>query len=118
MPASAFLSTTLREFVAAVVGPLDLDWQDHVVRDTALLRPPDLSEGRANQRYALLFRDYLRKHPKCAAAYAELKRRLAQHHGDNSLVYSTIKDPACDIIMSAAEDWAERTSWQPGPTDF
>jgi GrpB-like predicted nucleotidyltransferase (UPF0157 family) len=34
--------------------------------------------GRANQRYALLFRDYLRSHPATAESYAELKRRLAQ----------------------------------------
>ncbi len=27
-------------------------------------------QGRANQRYPLLFRDYLRAHPKTAAAYA------------------------------------------------
>lgn len=33
--------------------------------------------GRANQRYALLFRDYLRAHPMAAAGYAELKQRLA-----------------------------------------
>src|SRR5262249_20061719 len=32
---------------------------------------------RPNQRYALLFRDYLRAQPQAAAAYAELKRRLA-----------------------------------------
>src|SRR5471032_2782282 len=30
------------------------------------------AEGRANQRYALLFRDYLRTHPATAEAYAEL----------------------------------------------
>lgn len=34
-------------------------------------------EGRPNARYALLFRDYLRAHPAAAAAYADLKRRLA-----------------------------------------
>lgn len=33
--------------------------------------------GRANQRYALLFRDYLRAHPTAAAAYERAKRALA-----------------------------------------
>ena len=33
--------------------------------------------GRANQRYPLLFRDYLRAHPESAQAYATLKRDLA-----------------------------------------
>ena len=33
--------------------------------------------GRPNQRYALLFRDYLVVHPLAAVAYGELKRRLA-----------------------------------------
>lgn len=41
-------SHSLREFVAAVFAALNLDWQDHVVTDRALLRPSDLSEGRAN----------------------------------------------------------------------
>lgn len=45
-------SHSLREFVAMVFGALNLDWQDHVVTDSALLRPSDLSEGRANPRRA------------------------------------------------------------------
>jgi GrpB-like predicted nucleotidyltransferase (UPF0157 family) len=72
--------------------------------------------GRANQRYALLFRDYLRAHPASAAAYAELKRRLAQHLADLRF-YADVKDPACDLIAVAAEDWARQVGWQPGPSD-
>jgi GrpB-like predicted nucleotidyltransferase (UPF0157 family) len=72
--------------------------------------------GRANQRYALLFRDYLRAHPSAADAYAELKRRLAAL-GLDTAVYAEVKDPACDLIMHAAEPWAARTGWQPGPSD-
>ena len=48
-------------------------------------RPTNLHvriDGRANQRYPLLFRDYLRTHPASAAAYAELKRRLAHNLAD------------------------------------
>ncbi len=73
-------------------------------------------EGRANQRYPLLFRDYLRTHPDTAEAYAELKRRLAQYLADQQ-DYPYVKDPAVDLIYLAAEDWAAATGWQPGPPD-
>lgn len=66
--------------------------------------------GRANQRYALLFRDYLRAHPRSAAAYGELKRRLAPLCAD-TLTYAQAKDPVCDVVMAAAEEWAERKGW-------
>lgn len=74
------------------------------------------AQGRANQRYPLLFRDYLRTHPATAAAYAELKRRLAQHLAD-PLMYPEVKDPAVDLIYLAAEEWAAATGWQVGPSD-
>jgi GrpB-like predicted nucleotidyltransferase (UPF0157 family) len=62
--------------------------------------------GWPNQRYALLFRDYLRAHPDAAAAYARLKRGLAERLGDDLGAYTEIKDPACDLVVVAAEDWA------------
>lgn len=71
--------------------------------------------GAANQRYALLFRDFLRAHPPMAQAYGELKRRLAAAlaHADD---YPDVKDPAVDLIYLAAEAWAARGGWQnPGP---
>ena len=72
--------------------------------------------GNANQRYALLFRDYLRTHPATAEAYAELKRRLAAHMPD-TLTYADVKDPAVDLIALAAEEWAAATGWEQGPSD-
>ena len=72
--------------------------------------------GRPNQRYALLFRDYLRAHPATAEAYAELKRRLAQHLADPQS-YPDVKDPAVDLIYLAAEEWAAAVHWTPGPSD-
>jgi GrpB-like predicted nucleotidyltransferase (UPF0157 family) len=69
-----------------------------------------------NQRYPLLFRDYLRAHPAMAGAYAELKRRLATHLADPN-TYPDVKDPAVDLIYFPAEEWAKRTSWEPGSTD-
>jgi GrpB-like predicted nucleotidyltransferase (UPF0157 family) len=67
--------------------------------------------GRANQRYPLLFRDYLRMHPATAEAYGELKRRLAQNLADWE-TYPDVKDPAVDLIYFAAEDWATASGWR------
>jgi GrpB-like predicted nucleotidyltransferase (UPF0157 family) len=72
--------------------------------------------GRPNQRYPLLFRDYLRAHPATAASYAELKRRLAANLADWT-TYPEVKDPAVDLIYFAAEDWAAAIGWQPGESD-
>jgi GrpB-like predicted nucleotidyltransferase (UPF0157 family) len=63
-------------------------------------------DGWPNQRYALLFRDYLRARPQAAAAYARLKRALAERAGGDLGVYTELKDHACDLIVVAAEDWA------------
>ena len=73
-------------------------------------------EGRANQRYALLFRDYLRAHPASAESYAELKLRLAQNLADLKM-YAEIKDPAVDLIYLAAEAWATLVKWKQGQSD-
>ncbi len=74
-------------------------------------------EGRFNQRYALLFRDYLRAHPAAARAYAEVKRALARVVGDDQNAFYAVKDPLFDIIVAAAEEWASTTDWRPGPSD-
>ena len=73
-------------------------------------------QGRANQRYALLFRDYLRAHPATAESYGELKRRLAQNLFDPRM-YAEVKDPAVDLIYLAAEEWATSISWKAGKSD-
>lgn len=72
--------------------------------------------GRANQRYALLFRDYLRANAEAAAAYAQVKRALASAHAEDEEAYYAVKDPVCDIIMAGAEVWATATKWEPGPS--
>lgn len=64
--------------------------------------------GRANQRYALLFRDYLRVHPHAASAYAEVERGLASLAPDSG-TYAVAKDPACDLIYSPRK--AGRARW-------
>jgi GDPmannose 4,6-dehydratase len=41
-------STSLEDFVAAAFVSVNLDWHDHVVVDSSLFRPTDLSMGRGN----------------------------------------------------------------------
>jgi GrpB-like predicted nucleotidyltransferase (UPF0157 family) len=74
-------------------------------------------EGRLNQRYALLFRDYLRADPGAAGAYGQLKQALAEAAGRDWDTYYSVKDPACDLIMAAAEQWAVRVGWHPHECD-
>ncbi|MBB2495817.1 GrpB family protein [Aquipseudomonas ullengensis] len=73
--------------------------------------------GKANQRYALLFRDFLRADQAMAAAYQRLKETLAHYHPEDLAAYSYIKDPVCDVIMVAAEAWAGGTGWNAGRSD-
>ena len=72
---------------------------------------------RANQRYAVLFRDYLRANAEATAAYAQVKMALAGYHAENDEAYYAVKDPVCDIIIVGAEAWAAGTGWAPGPSD-
>jgi GrpB-like predicted nucleotidyltransferase (UPF0157 family) len=71
-------------------------------------------DGNPNQRYPLLFRDYLRAHPNSARSIERIKRELAKRHGDDLDAYYDIKDPVYDLIWEAAKDWAKATGWQPG----
>jgi GrpB-like predicted nucleotidyltransferase (UPF0157 family) len=74
--------------------------------------------GRANHRYALLFRDYLRAQPETAAAYAAFKLKAAVLLAHDSDTYADLKDPVCDLIYIPARRWALETSWrEPGPTN-
>lgn len=74
--------------------------------------------GRANQQYALLFRDYLRVDPQATGAYAQIKEALARLHPEDIDAYYDVKDPVCDIIMAAAERWAAATCYVQGPSDL
>jgi GrpB-like predicted nucleotidyltransferase (UPF0157 family) len=67
--------------------------------------------GRPNERYALLFRDFLRAAPPAAASYGLIKRELAARHADDADAYYAVKDPVCDLIMAAAEPWALASGW-------
>jgi GrpB-like predicted nucleotidyltransferase (UPF0157 family) len=74
-------------------------------------------DGRWNWRYALLCRDFLRAHAGTAQAYGEVKRQLARHFPNDVDAYYDVKDPAFDLFMSVAEEWAASMDWRPGPSD-
>ena len=95
-------------------------WTKWFYKGPAAERPVNLHvrlEGRPNQRYALLFRDYLRAHPPIAAAYAQIKLAMVTHGIADQDAYYDIKDPVCDIIIAGAEAWATGTGWTAGQSD-
>jgi len=99
-------------------GPPE-DWAKRLVTEPPGRRRVNVHvrvDGKPNQRYALLFRDYLRAHADAAAAYGAVKRQLAGLELETG-VYADVKDPVCDLIMVAAEEWATRTAWRPGLSD-
>jgi GrpB-like predicted nucleotidyltransferase (UPF0157 family) len=63
-------------------------------------------QGKFNQHYPLLCRDYLRAHPLAAQAYGTIKQQLARYFPDNVTAYYDIKDPVFDVIMEGAYEWA------------
>jgi GrpB-like predicted nucleotidyltransferase (UPF0157 family) len=91
----------------------DLQWVKRMLREPMYRRRVNLHirvAGRANQRYALLFRDYLRSHPETTQAYGAFKRQAAALQVDVA-DYTDLKDPVCDLIYLPAEEWAARTGW-------
>lgn len=70
--------------------------------------------GRLNQRYALLFRDYLRADAAARQAYEIVKRRLVEIYPNDIDGYLSIKDPVMDLIYRGAEHWAAETGWLVG----
>ena len=83
------------------------------------LRPANIhvrQDGRFNQGYALLCRDFLRSHPDAVAAYAEIKQQLAKRFPEDPESYYDIKDPVFDLLMAGARVWAVATSWEQGPS--
>ena len=73
--------------------------------------------GRANERYPLLFRDYLRANPHASRSYGLIKRELASRFPDDPDAYYAVKDPVCDLIVDAAERWAVVSNWVVPPSD-
>lgn len=100
-----------------VFGPHDeREWKKMIFREAAGERRANIHvrvQGRANERYARLFRDYLSYHIETARAYVQLKETVAKYTAGSTAAYSDIKDPVCDIIMISALHWAEESGWKP-----
>lgn len=77
-------------------------WQVHVCQ-----------VGSRWEREHLLFRDFLLAHPEEAAAYADLKRQVAEQHPDDRIAYNDAKTPWIVAALERAEVWAQRTGWAP-----
>jgi GrpB-like predicted nucleotidyltransferase (UPF0157 family) len=69
--------------------------------------------GRFNQRYALLFRDYLRASEAVRNEYEVVKRRAAALFPDSIDGYLFLKDPVFHIIYEASCLWAKTVGWAP-----
>lgn len=69
--------------------------------------------GRFNQRYALLFRDYLRASEVAREEYKLFKQRAAQVFPDSIDGYLYLKEPVFHIIYEVASLWAEKVEWIP-----
>jgi GrpB-like predicted nucleotidyltransferase (UPF0157 family) len=67
--------------------------------------------GAPNERYALLFRDFLRANDRARDLWGSFKERLAAEVGGDRELYVELKDPATDVLLTAAEDWASTTGW-------
>lgn len=94
------------------------DWDKLVFRPPAGTRTGNVHvrvAGRPNERYALLFRDFLTGDQPTREAWADFKRRLARAVNDLP-IYGQVKDPATDVLMVAAERWAMETGWRPPET--
>jgi GrpB-like predicted nucleotidyltransferase (UPF0157 family) len=73
--------------------------------------------GSFSEQFALLFRDYLRTHSDRAAAYADLKRKLAPLLLTDRQAYVEGKVPFIWDTVHLADDWAQAVGWEPGPSD-
>jgi GrpB-like predicted nucleotidyltransferase (UPF0157 family) len=94
-------------------------WQKQFYRAPEGLRAMNLhvrASGRANQKYPLLFRDFLRADKVAAGHYGKVKQQLAKYC-DGIEAYCDIKDPVCDLIMLSAQSWAAKNNWHPAESD-
>jgi GrpB-like predicted nucleotidyltransferase (UPF0157 family) len=109
--------SNVADHVPAGASPDPAEWTKRYWSGPNRLHVHVREHGRMNQRYALLCRDYLRSEPRAAVSYGDLKRALAAALPNDRGTYSVVKDPACDLIMLGAEQWAALNEWSPDASD-
>jgi GrpB-like predicted nucleotidyltransferase (UPF0157 family) len=73
--------------------------------------------GSFSEQFPLLLRDYLRQHDDEAAAFAAVKRRLAERFRHDRAGYTDAKNPYVWEVIRRADEWAQLQGWSPGPSD-
>lgn len=73
--------------------------------------------GSFSEQFALLFRDYLRAHQAQADEFGAAKRSVAHLLLTDRAAYVDAKAPLVWEVVREADDWAQLTGWQPGPSD-
>jgi GrpB-like predicted nucleotidyltransferase (UPF0157 family) len=73
--------------------------------------------GSFSEQFPLLFRDFLRADTEAAADYEAAKRSLAESYRFDGHTYTDAKGPIVWQIIRRADDWAQQTGWEPGPSD-
>jgi len=106
-------SWNLRDHVPAGWVGNPEEWAKLVFAPPATSRPGNVHirrRGSPNERYALLFRDFLRADDSARDAWSRFKTQLAMTARDLS-DYGAVKDPATDVLLALAERWATDTTW-------
>lgn len=70
-------------------------------------------DGWPNQRFALLFVDWLTAEPEVRAEYVNVKRAAAERAGGDIASYVDAKEPWFSDAYRRAWAWADVTGWRP-----
>jgi GrpB-like predicted nucleotidyltransferase (UPF0157 family) len=73
--------------------------------------------GSFSEQFALLFRDFLRADPAAARDYGQHKVVLAARFTHDRHGYLEAKTPIIWDVLRRADQWAQETGWEPGPSD-
>jgi GrpB-like predicted nucleotidyltransferase (UPF0157 family) len=73
--------------------------------------------GSFSEQFPLLFRDFLRADPAAALDYGQDKRALAARFTNDRPGYLEAKLPIIWDVLRRADQWAQQTGWEPGPSD-
>lgn len=105
---------------AADHGRSEADHAKLFFREPAGERPVHVhvrKNGAANNRLALLLRDFLRADERGRASYGAFKLALSDATDKSPKAYAAIKAPFLAMALRAAEEWAAHTRWRPEAPD-